>query len=478
MIVKKYIFLVPFVFFTSPIKAQVSEYVRDYSYHATKFDSEYTSRINAVEGVKTTLLDEIGTYIQSVVLMKEDSNGGNYFSKDTVALTAGILSMKLLKENWDYKKYYVKASMKADPDDVKKAVDEFKNNYKLEITLRDSLRGLSEAKNTIENLKKELKENQDSIKSLQLAKSYFNATQNIDAEEKFKGIINSKIYGGFDDAFFALTKLAKEGNATAQLRLGFMYERGMYVEQDYVKAREWYNKSIKSGSAKAIAQLGFLYERGMGLTKDLDKAIFLYNDAIAKGSPYANSKLAYLYQTAQGVERDYEKSYQLYKKASHAGSPFALARIGHFYQRGIVVDKDLPKAIEFYEKAAKSKQPLAMALLGFAYIKGWGVDEDFDKAKQLIKESVRYKNPQGLSYMGYIYENGFGEDQDDDIAVDYYKKSVEMGSTFGEFRLGFMYLKGRGVERDVDEALSYLKKAADKGHLKAKEIYDRVSSRF
>ena len=61
---------------------------------------------------------------------------------------------------------------------------------------------------------------------------------------------------------------------------------------------------------------------------------------------------------------------------------------------------------------------------------------------------------------------------------DYYKKSVEMGSTFGEFRLGFMYLKGRGVERDVDEALSYLKKAADKGHLKAKEIYDRVSSRF
>lgn len=54
----------------------------------------------------------------------------------------------------------------------------------------------------------------------------------------------------------------------------------------------------------------------------------------------------------------------------------------------------------------------------------------------------------------------------------------EIGSLFGEYRLDIMHLKGLGVSQDRDEALYWLKRAAEKGHPKAKEVYERISSRF
>lgn len=45
--------------------------------------------------------------------------------------------MKVLKENWDFKKFYVKASMKADPDEVKQAMEALKNDHELSSALRD-----------------------------------------------------------------------------------------------------------------------------------------------------------------------------------------------------------------------------------------------------------------------------------------------------------------------------------------------------
>jgi hypothetical protein len=46
-------------------------------------------------------------------------------------------------------------------------------------------------------------------------------------------------------------EMAVHGDHKAQLSLGWLYARGQGVEQDYAKARLWYEKSAAQGNAKA-----------------------------------------------------------------------------------------------------------------------------------------------------------------------------------------------------------------------------------
>jgi hypothetical protein len=74
-------------------------------------------------------------------------------------------------------------------------------------------------------------------------------------------------------------KLAKEGNAEAQVNVGEIYEKGLGVMPDYELARLWYEKAATRGNARAEINLGYLYEKGLGVRKDLVKAINWYRKA-------------------------------------------------------------------------------------------------------------------------------------------------------------------------------------------------------
>ena len=54
--------------------------------------------------------------------------------------------------------------------------------------------------------------------------------------------------------------------------LGLAYANGFGVTQDYVKAREWYEKAAARGDAKAMRKLGELYRDGHGVAQDFAKA--------------------------------------------------------------------------------------------------------------------------------------------------------------------------------------------------------------
>ena len=61
---------------------------------------------------------------------------------------------------------------------------------------------------------------------------------------------------------------AQEGDATAQLYVGQIYEKGLGQAPDYRKAAEWYRKAAEKGNAQAQINLGHLYEKGSGVPKD------------------------------------------------------------------------------------------------------------------------------------------------------------------------------------------------------------------
>lgn len=76
---------------------------------------------------------------------------------------------------------------------------------------------------------------------------------------------------------------ADKGNAVAQVVVGLLYEGGELVEQDYQKARLWYEKAAQQDDASAYFRLGLLYDNGYGVQKDQDQAKKFFESACTKG---------------------------------------------------------------------------------------------------------------------------------------------------------------------------------------------------
>ncbi len=85
-----------------------------------------------------------------------------------------------------------------------------------------------------------------------------------------------------DSAAAFFKKLADDGNVDAQVSLGDVYQY-LYPQPDYKQAAHWYRTAMENGSAKGQMQLARLYERGLGVPKDALKATNLWRQATGAG---------------------------------------------------------------------------------------------------------------------------------------------------------------------------------------------------
>ncbi len=109
---------------------------------------------------------------------------------------------------------------------------------------------------------------------------------------------------------------AGKGNAEAQYYVARIHANGMdNVPINYSEAARWYQKAADKGNREAKQELGYLYERGLGVEKDALKALNLQRDASGLGEDldYAYKiadakaladKLATQLIAANGVLRD------------------------------------------------------------------------------------------------------------------------------------------------------------------------------
>ena len=84
--------------------------------------------------------------------------------------------------------------------------------------------------------------------------------------------------------------------------LGFLYERGYGVAQDFTKARELWEKANSKGNTLAMANLGELFANGRGVPQDYAKALDWFERAVAKGNTLAMTALGAFYRDGKGVK--------------------------------------------------------------------------------------------------------------------------------------------------------------------------------
>jgi uncharacterized protein len=138
------------------------------------------------------------------------------------------------------------------------------------------------------------------------------------AQDYAKGLAAAQL-GDFVTALKEWQPLAEQGDAEAQNGLGYMYERGDGVFQDYAEAIRLYRLAAEQGFAQAQTSLGLGYSEGRGVVQDYAEAIMLYRLAAEQGFAKAQNNLGAMYEYGRGVLQDNILSHMWYNIASANG---------------------------------------------------------------------------------------------------------------------------------------------------------------
>lgn len=159
--------------------ADLLTFEKVYEYQASEADSKLSCRTIVLEQVKRLLLEELGTYLESVTEVKNFQ-----ITKDQITLlAAGVVQTKIVNEKWDGKQYSLKARLTADPDQVAKSIDTLRKDRRKVKELEKIKQQADRALREVENLKSELA----SVKrddSKQKIKEYYNSIKKLEAYSK------------------------------------------------------------------------------------------------------------------------------------------------------------------------------------------------------------------------------------------------------------------------------------------------------
>ena len=332
-------------------------FVREYVYQANDYDSRLTCRAIALEQVKRSLLEELGTYLES----RSEYNQGSLVHDDIMVMTAGVAQVQVLGESWDGTNYWIKTQLTADPDSVMAALRGV-------LTDRGRARELMELKartdgalQEIDRLRRELATARSDNLMFARQISYLRQTQVLSASQwTYRG--TAYLLAGDNGLALAAFSTALENdtaNAVAYANRGVLYARA----GDYLAAFRDYSRALRLDPGNA----GALYNRGIAdyQLADYDAAIRDYSEALALSpknqKAFFNRALAFQQKKQfQKAALDFGQSLALDSAdaAAYNGRGASLAELKQYkraiadYSKAIALD---PKRSEAYANRAEAQ---------------------------------------------------------------------------------------------------------------------------
>ena len=101
-------------------------------------------------------------------------------------------------------------------------------------------------------------------------------------------------------ALRAWSDLAEAGDPEAQHNIGYMYEEGLGVTQQYDVAMEWYRRAADGGLAEADHNLGMMYVDGRGVAKSWAQGLMYFRKAADKSLIESRYMIALSYFQGDG----------------------------------------------------------------------------------------------------------------------------------------------------------------------------------
>jgi len=228
--------------------------------------------------------------------------------------------------------------------------------------------------------------------------------------------LDAIVKGDFKTALKELKPLAEQRNASAAVRLGWMYAEGNGVAQDHKEAVKWYRLAAEQGDAEAQYNLGVMYQDGKGVNQYYREAVKWYRLSADQGYAVAQNNLGTMYYHGKGVAQDQKEAEKWFKLAAQQGNAEAQNKLDAMYDgegKGDIQDNDPVTSIKF----KKGSEGSGLAIL----------EKDLDNIFLRIKDGERF-NLLGIFYGRY---EGFGTV---DLSGDGYEDILLV---FGDYGSGY-----------------------------------------
>jgi enhanced entry protein EnhC len=265
---------------------------------------------------------------------------------------------------------------------------------------------------------------------------------------------------------------ADQGNADAQYMLGQLYQVGALGEPDYALAKQWYQKAAEHITMASVG-LGFLYET---VDDNYAEALKYYQQASNKGDVLGEYNLALMYEYGKGVAVDYPQAKALFTAAANKGVVEAMNQLAGMYFNGLGQSRNPQEALSWYKKAAELGSGNALYELGLLSETGVATKLDFPNALKYYKAASEAGNDKALLAMARMYHYGLGVDKDHKISASIYQKLVDKQNAYAQYQLGVYYLEGTAGERMPEKARKLLKQASENGSTQARKILQKLEA--
>lgn len=146
---------------------------------------------------------------------------------------------------------------------------------------------------------------------------------------------------------------AKQGDAEAQFRLGFMHETGTECDKNYSMAEYWYREAIKNGNADAMFHFGTMAHDGLGMEINMKLALEMWRKGACRGHVLSQLYLGHMHETGKGMFwRSKDSAFYWYRRAANGNNRNAMICLGDLHAGMFSLFKNNKKiALSWYEKA-------------------------------------------------------------------------------------------------------------------------------
>ncbi|MFA6302068.1 MAG: SEL1-like repeat protein [Legionella sp.] len=265
---------------------------------------------------------------------------------------------------------------------------------------------------------------------------------------------------------------AEQGNPLAQYLLGQYYQVGTAGAPDYVLSKEWYQKAANQLSTASVA-LGFIYET---VEDNYALALKAYEQAAAQGDTNGIYDLALMYLYGKGTAVDYPKAKTLLTEAANKGLSAAMTQLGLMSFKGLGQPRNDKEALAWYQKAAALGNAYASYEIGVFFETGLGTTVDYKEALKQYQVAADRGNQQALLALARMYQYGVGVDKDLKRSADIYQQLADKQNAYAQYQLGTFYLEGTAGERSPDKGKQWLRQASDNGNLQARKALQKLDS--
>src|SRR5256712_3309144 len=131
---------------------------------------------------------------------------------------------------------------------------------------------------------------------------------------------NALVAGDFEQAIPFLERL---NTPEAEYALAGLYESGLGVQADRVRAVSLLTRAANAGLPVAQTTLGVWYANGEGVDRDPATAVLWYKEAASHGDTWGAVLLGLAYGSGDGVGQDLEKALTWFTVASSRGDAYA-----------------------------------------------------------------------------------------------------------------------------------------------------------